>query len=353
MQTTTFDKVAKSFASIDNVRTSLAQIDRYERVSPDPVESRIQIARDGRGNNIVHLFTGKSSQSDEYVISHESILKAGTLCGISSTMLAKMDESDIPAAFPLINHFFNSKVHGYSMLIDPDRQSVEAFAPRRKVNYSYLELFETALETMGDYTPNVFVDKPFVSLDKGVYFSLVPDNFAQEMKADDIVAGGVTFRDHPLGRFKLDVAAYTYRLVCSNGMISANPVGQQRRASKDDITMSLHQWIDPAIRQCVSQLEQELINMRATIAVKTNGRGAQLMHQALKEFHVGETDRRRMTDEASHAETLYDIVNILTAHANKDEYQGSPERIRVFQGAAGWINTHSRTCEHCMSVLVA
>ena len=353
MQTTTFDRIAKSFTPVDEVKTSLVTLDKYERVSPDPGESRLQFSRDGKGNNIVHLFTGDAVQSDEYLISYDGLLKAGTLCGISSSMLSKLDENDISAAFPLISHFFNSKKRGYSMLIDPDTHAIEAFAPRRVNDYSYLELFESALNTMRDYTPNVFVDKPFVSPDKGVYFSLIPDNFAQEMKAGDMVAGGVTFRDHPLGRFKLDVAAYTYRLVCSNGMLSANPLAAQRRASKDDITMSLQEWLDPAIRQCVSQIDQELANMRATIAVKTNGNGAQLMSQALNEFHVGEADRRHMVEEATHAESLYDIVNILTAHANKDEYQGSPERIRVFQGAAGWVNTHSRTCEHCMSVLIA
>ena len=93
--------------------------------------------------------------------------------------------------------------------------------------------------------------------------------------------------------------------------------------------------------------------MRATLDVKTNGKGAQLMRQALKEYKVPERYRRRMLDEAASAETLYDVLNILTFHANTPEYEGSPERIRLFQSTAGWINEHSRTCEHCMSALVS
>lgn len=349
MKATTIDNILRRFTPEEEFRALLDKTDRYEVVSDRMEEGKFLFTPNSSGENVLVQYQD-GNPTREFPLRTDSITRAGHLVGVSEGLLNKLG-NDVSVAFPLINHLFNKQRKDFSILVNPDTNRVEAFVPTRQFEYKENDVLDVALSTAKEFSSEVYLDKTFHSLEKGTYFSVVLPALSEDIKPGDVVAGGFSIRDSRLGRFKLEVATYTYRLVCSNGMMAVNQAGYIQRLHKEDYSVVMVDWLTPAIRMAIDYLKNEMEALKASTRIKVDNHVQNLMHQTLREFPLPKDTKDQLIEQSETATSLYDIINIFTAEANNDEWAGSPERIRALQRAGGYVNDHQVVCPHCNSLI--
>lgn len=350
MKNTTIDNVLRRFTPEEEFRTQLKELDNLEQIGGQMQSGRYLFDRDTEGHDILRVLE-EGRDIRQVGLSASSIIRAGRLVGVSEGMLSKLGEDDLPVAFPLINHLFNKARKDFTVLVDPNTGKAVAFVPKRPSEYMAEELLDVSLEVASEFSKDVYLDKTFSSLSEGTYFSVVLPAMSDEMTPGDVIAGGFSIRDSRLGKFKLEVNTYTYRLVCSNGMLSVAPSGHIIRLRKEDLEMSLADWLAPVIRTMCDNIQGELQRIQNTTKMKVDNHSINIMSQTFREFPLPKETREALTDQAEQMTSVYDIVNLLTAEANNPEWAGTPARIRALQSAGGFITEHQSVCPHCNSLL--
>lgn len=350
MTATTIDNVLRRFTPEEELRKQLRELDSLEQIGGQMQDGKYLFDRDPEGHDILRVLE-EGRDIRQVGLSPSSIIRAGRLVGVSEGMLSKLGEDDLPVAYPLINHLFNKMRKDFTVLVDPGTEKAVAFVPKRHSEYKAEELLDVSLTVASEFSDKAYLDKTFSTLNEGTYFSVVLPNLSEEMQPGDIIAGGFSVRDSRLGKFKLELNTYTYRLVCSNGMLSVAPSGHIIRVTKEDNEMALEDWMAPVIRTVCDNIQGELERIKNTTKMKVDNHSINIMNQTFREFPLPKETRETLTDQAEQSQSVYDIVNLLTAEANNPEWAGTPARIRALQTAGGFITEHQSVCPHCNSLL--
>jgi hypothetical protein len=169
-------------------------------------------------------------------------------------------------------------------------------------------------------------------------------------RLNDVVCGGITFQNSIMGESTMEVTGYVYRLICSNGMISAESKFKWSRKTE---TVELSTWFEEHVRACYESIDHEFDKIEQLIQTPiVEGHRAQVLTNVFQEYELSDKMRHavlaRMADEPPRH--MWDVVNAITNIANDEEYADNPHTIRRIQTIGGDISTKLHVCEACYSV---
>ena len=169
-------------------------------------------------------------------------------------------------------------------------------------------------------------------------------------RLNDVVVGGISFQNSLMGESTMEVTGYVYRLVCSNGLISAEAKYKWSRKTE---TVELDNWFEERVRACFEALDHEFDKIENLRGMEiTEGHRAQVLTNVFQEYELSDKMRHnvlaKMADEPPRH--MWDVVNAITNIANDEEYQENPHTIRRIQTIGGDITSKLHVCETCYSV---
>jgi hypothetical protein len=215
--------------------------------------------------------------------------------------------------------------------------------------YSRVHLFEMAerILSAGGSEPLLY-DQVHNSLDKGMHYAIISQKQAF-MKPGDLVRGGIQIQDHVLGELPMVVTGYVWRQICGNGMLSKEILSKYSR--KSDVS-NLDEWFTEAVTACNETIEEEFARTLHLQDVPVEKHGADILRSVFSEFKVSPAMREAITDNVVNdgADTLYDIVNAITAAANNEEFAENPQLVRTLQSVAGHVAAEPEYCPRCFSL---
>ncbi len=342
------ETVRKNLITYEEMQELVKPIDRLEQVDLMMKDNKTDFLEEsGRFYAEVEDEFGK----ERYELSTNSIVGACGLVGISQGYVNKFPREDIELLIPHLNYWFNKRRRRFSLLVDPDTNIVEAFNPDIHHDYKMGDIVQIAYDTMKERAGEVLFDKTHCTMDKGLHFGIVLPQVQEEPDAGDYFAAGIHVRDSRIGKFKLRMSTYLLRLVCTNGMISTHPTGQAERKTTDDYKMDLHEWAHQALTISYENIEEEFNRVRGLVNRPVTEHSDRFTNKLFREYPVPRTTTNALLDGVERSETLYDVFNVITSHANNPDYEGDPLRIEQIQMMAGRVASHSEFCEYCHSEL--
>jgi hypothetical protein len=307
--------------------------------------TRSEFSSDEKGNM---LFSTSNGSVHEYKLSRDAFIKASRLCGIPETYVSKFPDTDLSLLSDHLNYWFSHRDDDMKMLLKGD--TVVSFLKPTTDYYSRTHLFEMAERILntGGGAPLLY-DHVHNSLDKGLHYAIISQKQAF-MQPGDLVRGGIQVQDHILGELPMVVTGYVWRQVCGNGMLSKEILSKYSR--KSDIS-NLDEWFTEAVTACNETIEEEFARTRHLQDVPIERHGADILHSVFSEFKVSPAMRGAITDNVVNegADTLYDIVNAITAAANNEEFSENPQMIRTLQSVAGHVAAEPEYCPRCFSLV--
>lgn len=175
----------------------------------------------------------------------------------------------------------------------------------------------------------------------------------ERLKAKDTVLAGVNFQNSLMGEFPLTVSVYAYRLVCSNGLISAE---QTYKWSRKTHSMPTMEWFKEHMTAAAEAADAELDKLGALRDVSVpEAHRAEIMQNVFAEFGISERIRRVILEYLVNepARNMYDIVQAITRAANDADLQDNPLTIRRLQSIGGQMLSRVNICPSCYSVKAA
>lgn len=166
----------------------------------------------------------------------------------------------------------------------------------------------------------------------------------------DVVCGGLNFQTSLMGESPLVVGVYMYRLVCSNGMLSAD---QTFKWSRNTETVNQLEWFRGKVMAAKELVGHELHKIDHLITTTLDpAHRADIVTNLFAEYGLSERMRqlvleRLLTDPPRN---MWDVVNAITSVANAEELNDNPMAIRRLQQIGGDITSKVKVCNACFHV---
>ena len=181
-------------------------------------------------------------------------------------------------------------------------------------------------------------------------FSVVSPDVQEEVAVGDAVRMGVTIDNSYALEHPLTVSAYIHRLICTNGMISADNV---YRYSYTGGSEGSDDWLKQVIDAAFDQADAEVERLRHLKETKFDGHLSDALGSVFAEFGVPVNVRSRITDMVmdTKVENLYDLLNTVTYVAsNNEEILDDPRLVRRLMRIGGRMSAHPEICGECYRV---
>ena len=165
-----------------------------------------------------------------------------------------------------------------------------------------------------------------------------------QVRVGDIVQYGVQFEVYPVGKYAKypEVSSYLYRLVCSNGMISATNTFNCKKKDMDDVL----DWAGRVARIAWERAEQEADLLKRMDTVKLPADLEKVTKHIVSKIMIPISVRKLLVDriKAESPHTMYDLWNIVTAIGAG---LGQTELSGYVKEAAGRLMSHYTVCSTC------
>lgn len=309
-------------------------------------DNRIEFDIDNNSDTLLYRL-----DDEEYKLSRRAYVKACRMVGISEAYFRKFDFKDLDKVNSHLNHWHEKNDMEGSALVNQDNE-VLSFIRGNTPYYSRLKVLED-IESVLAPTPEakreLLYDKVYSDIDKGVFFSVI-SNQSREMKVGDLVRGGVSFSDHILNEKPLLLGGYVWRLVCSNGMISAEALNKYSRKSNVD---NMSEWVKACTKQCDTDIHKEFDRIYKLQEIPVDNYGADVLNSIYSQFNVSTAIRTKINEaliNSGDVSNMYDLFNAITSAANHTEYTHNPQVINGIQRLASSLTSHNTICPQCHSV---
>jgi hypothetical protein len=224
---------------------------------------------------------------------------------------------------------------------------VEVIDPRRIIDIAAKVLDDPyarvtrAFSTEGEYRFDVVM-----RTDDGIF---------GDRQVGDLTAAGLTFGQNTKANLAPWVQPYAQRLVCTNGMVSTDPSLKVDGRGKDVSEMLAH--LEAQAQRAFARMEHEidafydLRNQRVVDSSQTLLRLAR--EQGLPERIVfALIERMPVLVDDTQDVSMFDLVNVITNHANAPELIGKAKPQRALEAVGGQIIlSHAERCPRCHSAL--
>ena len=178
-------------------------------------------------------------------------------------------------------------------------------------------------------------------------FSVLTAENPNEVRQGDPVRFGITITNTMTPRQNLDIAAYTHRLVCTNGAVSVSNTYRYKSGGDDDH----NDWLETAIDQAIDAANLEFARLEQMSQIILEGHISTYMLTAKKEFKIPTSAEKQVWKAImdNPPRTLYDLYNIVTDVAsNSHDARMNPRFASRLMRSASLMTTHQELCESCM-----
>lgn len=290
----------------------------------------------------------------EALVPKEAWLKLGQRLKIPASYSEKVP---VALMIPHVNHFFALNDGQFTAFIQNDGgvPVVQHFSEgeRRPIsNIEILDVVDDVLKESLDVGAISYshVHHNLYDTTINVKLPVEQDMTSGTVRKGDIVAGGISLNTSFVMEHPLDVASYTERLICTNGAISTSNVFRLTRRYGGDPD----EWLREAIGMAFRGIDDEMRALRETQEVRIQGHVSNALQSIFTEFsvptHVRELINQRVIDLP--AETLYDVVQVITDVASNDEdIRANPALQRRLMQVGSNVTRHRDFCDSCHRII--
>lgn len=172
-----------------------------------------------------------------------------------------------------------------------------------------------------------------------------------EVLDNDMLYGGVRVQNSILGEAPVEISAFVFRLVCSNGAMAPRFLYKWSRKNRDQRVVG---WAKDAARTAYSEVTKEFGRVKALTAVKIEGFVSPAMKSFLRDWGLPVSIREEVFNELvdAGAKTLYDVWCAISKIATHSERNiDNPLMRRRMQLMAGDVVDSPHLCNSCHQVL--
>jgi len=272
--------------------------------------------------------------SNDNPVTDQSLPSVVPLLGIPKNFLQKCP---IDLQVSILNHF--SQQLGYPSMVTKDDRVI-AFA----VKDSLLISPNMVIEKIEKNTECREYDKVLV-YDNIIDIYVVGETEKEVVKGD-IVKGGVGVMFSPLGIVSPEITSYTYRLLCSNGLIAPESLSRFKMGSAGD---GFDSWFSETLPRAYDIAFAQVEKFREMRNVKLNGNTPGIFRHLVEKFPL--VVQNLLYEEVLREKpgNLYELMNIITAFASHKVE--NPLRMKTLMMASGGMATHYETCPSCHRVI--
>ena len=322
--------------SVDTFREVLTGFESQDYVSINPTYAQIQVDED-----IVNLAT---DELGTVPMSTNAYLALGKYYDIPEPYLRRMPHELMASHF---NHLMSTNTRlqeGRLTLGITDGERITTVvkgATRPVSNFDVLDAFEATLGN--DFTINHFAGE----LDK-VSYSLVTPRIEGEVVLGDAIRGGIHVDNSYSGRKPLELSAVMYRLVCTNGMISASTMNRLSLSNIDEHAMD---WIRESMLNISQTFDGQMEQLRHLREMELDGRNmTEVLSSLFREFNIPTATRQPIMEMVvqNPPSNFYELHNIITDFASNSSmaYENGGMAIRMMRIASRLVES-PESCEAC------
>jgi hypothetical protein len=200
--------------------------------------------------------------------------------------------------------------------------------------------------------------------DESFTLELVTPRQSEEVRVGDVICGGLriqhSFLDGPATRLK----AFIVRLICTNGMVQHQCVGEKANPRSTPRTRRLPTSRPDALELQASQLRRMAADIWAMLPKKLEAirrlhekkiEVEHVMERFLRQAHVWTSDLmkrlRAAWKEEENEPTAFGALNALTRVATHDPGLEPWQRERLYRLAGIYANQDVHVCKQCYSIL--
>jgi hypothetical protein len=256
----------------------------------------------------------KSSHPDQYELTDHALRQLLSRLGYDRRLYDKLAAAGRLNALNinyLIQHYYNDLV----MLRCQDTNVVRGFLTDRYEPFDNLELFEAVAPYMEDAEIRWDYNDPTVTHLSATF----PHTETAIKHKGDIVKTGIHISNSEVGLRSVTIASYTFRLVCSNGMIGGGENGGIFRFRHTGDGDNLRDKVKAAIESTYLETTRIIAQFKEALNKTINDPASYLENIARdKANNVTQEQYKQMLDAylLEPDNNLYGVVNAITRTAN-------------------------------------
>ena len=277
---------------------------------------------------------------DEFVIDDNAFTKAARVVGIPASYVGKTPKE---LFISHLNHHYNQPdknivlAHKDNSIVDVTKKVVDVVSNR--------EMFDKAIEAIGENEikgfNHVFNDLSYTSVD------IVCNKDFEAMPGDQLF-GGVRIQNSILGESPIEVSAYIYRQVCSNGAIAPNFLYKWSRRNVEQDVMG---WLGQVVKQAYGEVDSEFSRLRKLPEIKLGDHTSSVLKSYFRDWKLPSGLREEVMGELANIEgevTLYDVwCAVAKVGTYSEKVLANPKMRRSVQAMAGDVIDHPDLCDTC------
>lgn len=297
----------------------------------------------------------KDSALREYVVDPEGYTKAMRLAGFPESIVKNYPT---PLMVEPLNYGFRNRVGEKVKAFVRDGNLVAFVKPTLEL-ISVRELVDKMYNVAGGADKVLFerIDHKLAYTQVSMILPLRDREWVDERiasgghkRVNDVVCGGINFQASIMGEKPIEVSGYLYRLVCSNGLISAETKFKWSRKTE---SQPLVDWFGERVLACMEGLTHELDKVDNLIKLPiAEGSRARVLDGVFREYEMSDRMRQGVLERLADAppRNMWDVTNAITNVANDEEYSENPLTIRRLQTIGGHMSTKLHVCDSCHAV---
>lgn len=318
------------------------------------------------GSHNFHMETAQGALAPEvwldlggesYRLSREAAVSAVERLPGGSATIAERWPLDL--TIQALNFFFDHREGDFKALVDADG-NLRQFVKPTAMLFDPVRVLDAMADAMGRYggKDNVVVKDFTHGLDETHFSVIVPSGMAEsfvEARPGDVTVGGLYFTGSLLGKGKTELAVFTDRVLCSNGMVSpATSVRFRAGGADEDAEGPMDKMLEWLVTSCESltttSLPQEYERLRhLTEHNVDDAHIATTMADIFSRFDIPATAHaaihEALVEEADG--TMYGIVQAITRAAQHSPSLTDSQRYGLMR-RAGDVTLHSQQlCNTC------
>jgi len=172
-----------------------------------------------------------------------------------------------------------------------------------------------------------------------------------EAISDDILFGGIQLQSSILQKKPIEVSAYIYRQVCSNGACSSHELFKWSRKNS---SVAIEDWIHTAAVQAYKSLDAEFNRIKLMTNVGIKGHASEYISSLLRNAGLSKGTEEEILQEVvnSGATSVYDVYNAISKVATHSKiFENNFISGRSLQMVAGRVSRHCEVCPTCHHIV--
>lgn len=330
---------------------SASRVQLLERLAPVESLEEIVVPKSGGVSEFRvkddGLYWQADGLTDEYKVSKESAVQA--LRHVPGLSGAAIKEWPTQLLLEPLNWWYQNGEGNVRALVNENelvsftkRADHGIHSPTR-----ILEAVEEGLEQKGVAPESLYFDKIRVGLDR-VSFAVITHDKAEEVKAGDILNGGIMVFGSPTGESYIEVSPYLNRLVCTNGMVS--PVHMGRFSHRGGDGGSIYDWAKEMTLSSWDAIDGELESLRSLTDVPVNGNIHNVFSDLFERHRIPAAQREAILEAGVEENdgTMFGISQAFNRVANNMDDVG---QMRHLMMVTGDVAHQTERCSTCLRVV--